>query len=103
MISGRVSAGVATETKTIEITAVLLILNWLCFFNSFNPMTYFLSGPLWRPTAFLAIKGVSRATQGMIRDEQFVNTDPRTARLKPKLLPGCEICELLAPGWIVLL
>lgn len=101
MISGRVSAGVATETKTIAITAVLLILNWLCFFNSFNPMTYFLSGPLWRTTAFLAIKGW--ATQGMIRDEQFVNTDPRTARLKPKLLPGCEIRELLAPGWRVLL
>lgn len=39
----------------------------------------------------------------MIREEWFVNMDPRMERLKPQLLPRCEIRELLAPGWIALL
>lgn len=53
--------------------------------------------------AFLAVKGDGSDTQGMIQEEWLVNTDPGMERLKPRLLPGCEICELLAPGWIALL
>lgn len=66
-------------------------------------MTYFLLEPLSLTTAFLAVKGNGLDTQGMIWEKWFVNMDPRTERLKPKLLPRREICELLAPGWIALL
>jgi len=66
-------------------------------------MTDFLLVPLRLTMVFLPVKGGSLDMQGMIQEEWFVNTDPRTERLKPRLLPGCEICELLAPGWIALL
>lgn len=66
-------------------------------------MIYFLLVHLRLAMAFLALKGDGFDTQGTIWEKCLVNTDPRTGSLKPKLLPGCEIRELLAPGWIALL